>query len=149
MRKIAAGLLACLALIGCGRVSEPDPPASAAPTTSPAAAPTIPARPTEDPNAEFGEELTADPRIVSPHAIPFQSWTRTDDGIALHFAIGSADCYGVDATVTETATTVVVELRSGTNPESVGSMCTMIATFATLEVPLKTPIDDRLVLSAA
>lgn len=149
MRKIAAGLLACLALIGCGQVSQPDPTASAAPPTTPTAAPTLPARPTEDPDAEFGKELTADPSIVSPHPIPFQSWTRTDDGVALHFAIGSPDCYGVDASVTETETTVTVELRSGTNPESVGSICTMIATFAMLDVPLEAPVGDRLVLSAA
>ncbi|MER7452059.1 hypothetical protein ABTW96_17430 [Nocardia beijingensis] len=139
-----AVVLACLAAAGCGgsddRVKTPSTSAatSAAPST-----------PTEDPRGNQGNEFTADPTIVGAHPIPFRSWTRLGDNeIAVNFETGSPECYGVDATVTETASTVTVELRSGSRAEAVGRMCAMIAVFGTLEVPLKEPLGNRTVLSA-
>jgi hypothetical protein len=71
-----------------------------------------------------------------------------DDRIAVNFQTGSPECYGVDASTTETDSTVTIELRSGTRADATGRMCTMIAVFGTLEVPLKAPLGNRQVLSA-
>lgn len=107
------------------------------------------ATPTEAPEGQIGRVFTADPTIVSPHPIEFDSWTRVaPDKIAVNFQTGSPECYGVDATTTETDKTVTVELRGGTKADAVGKMCTMIAVFGTLEIPLKAPLGDREVLSA-
>ncbi|WP_306306527.1 hypothetical protein [Nocardia vinacea] len=105
--------------------------------------------PTEGTPADAGRMFVADPTIVGAHPIPFTSWSRVaDDRIAVNFETGSPECYGVDAGVTETDSTVTVELRSGTRADAVGRMCTMIAVFGTLEVPLKAPLGSRQVLSA-
>ncbi|MGV9666188.1 hypothetical protein ACWDUL_14610 [Nocardia niigatensis] len=107
------------------------------------------ATPTEAPNGQIGRAFTPNPNIVSPHGISFDSWTRVAaDKIAVNFQTGSPECYGVDAAVTETSSTVTVDLKSGTLPEAVGKMCTMIAVFGTLEIQLKSPLGDRKVLSA-
>ncbi|MCU1641882.1 MAG: hypothetical protein JWN03_2157 [Nocardia sp.] len=104
--------------------------------------------PTEAPQGQPGRPFTADPTIVNPHALQFDSWTRVaDNKIAVNFTTGSPECYGVDATTNETDKTVTVNLRSGTLPDAVGRMCTMIAVFGTLEVQLKAPLADRKVLS--
>ncbi|MFE3191907.1 hypothetical protein ACFXHA_23055 [Nocardia sp. NPDC059240] len=117
--------------------------------SSSSAATTTTNTPTEAPNGQIGRAFTADPTIVSPHTIPFDSWTRVaPDKIAVNFQTGSPECYGVDAAVTETSSTVTVDLKSGTLPSAVGKMCTMIAVFGTLELPLKAPLGDRKVLSA-
>ncbi|MVU82931.1 hypothetical protein GPX89_37555 [Nocardia sp. ET3-3] len=105
--------------------------------------------PTEAPGGQIGRPFTADPGIVGPHSISFDSWTRlAPDKIAVNFQTGSPECYGVDAAVTETSSTVTVDLKSGTLPTAVGKMCTMIAVFGTLEIQLKSPLGDRKVLSA-
>ncbi|WP_280357188.1 hypothetical protein [Nocardia otitidiscaviarum] len=105
--------------------------------------------PTEAPEGQLGRAFTADPTIVNPRPIPFDSWTRlAPDKIAVNFQTGSPECYGVDATTTETDESVTVELRAGTRPEAVGRMCTMIAVFGTLEIQLEKPLGDRTVLSA-
>ncbi|WP_454195114.1 hypothetical protein [Nocardia sp. Marseille-Q1738] len=139
-----AVVLACLAATSCGdsKDTEPQPDTS---TTQTAA----PSTPIEDPHGNQGTVFTADPTIVGAHPIPFRSWTRlADDKIAVNFQTGTPECYGVDATVTETDSTVTVELRSGTRADAVARMCTMIAVFGTLEVPLKAPLGNRTVLSA-
>ncbi|MBF6340412.1 hypothetical protein IU450_31635 [Nocardia abscessus] len=139
-----AVVLACLTATGCGD-SDDKGAAPDASTTSTAA----PRTPTEDPRGNEGKPFIADPTIVGAHPIPFQSWTRlADNKIAVNFETGSPECYGADATVTESASTVTVELRSGSRAEAVGRMCTMIAVFGTLEVPLKEPLGNRTVLSA-
>lgn len=92
--------------------------------------------------------MQADPTIVQTHPIAFTSWTLSaPDRIAVHFEIGSPQCYGVDATTTETPTTVTVALRSGIKPSAQGRMCSMIAMFATLEIQLKAPLNGRQVIS--
>ncbi|MEV5651225.1 hypothetical protein AB0L57_23500 [Nocardia sp. NPDC052254] len=107
------------------------------------------ATPIEQNPPQPGRMFTADPTITSPHPMSFDSWSRVaDDRIAVNFQTGSPECYGVDATTDETDSSVTVHLRAGTLPQAVGRMCTMIAVFGTLEIPLKKPLGDRKVLSA-
>ena len=115
------------------------PVASAQPTT--VAPPEVPPAP--------GAVFTNDPSIVDPHPMPVESWSRVGAGdvLALHFMTGTPECYGVNATVQETADHVTVELRGGTRPEAVGRACIAIALSGTLEMPLGSPIGDRQVLS--
>jgi hypothetical protein len=140
MRKVVAAALLCTALAGCSSGGSSQ---SAAPAPT-SAAPAV----TQDPNATAGLTVQADPSIVDARTIGFQSWTKVGpDRIAVHFESGSPVCYGVDATTTETTSTVTVLLKSGTKPDAVGKMCPMLAMIATLEIPLKSPLDDRTVVS--
>jgi hypothetical protein len=93
--------------------------------------------------------FTDDPSIVDAHPMPAESYSRVDDvrAVAVHFTTGTPQCYGVHATVAETAETVTVELAGGTLPEAVGRACIMIAVSGTLDVPLEHPLGDRQVLS--
>lgn len=137
-------MLACIAATSCGDSKDAGPQPNTS-TTQTAA----PSTPVEDPDGNQGTVFTADPTIVGAHPIPFRSWTKlADDKIAVNFQTGTPECYGVDATVTETDSTVTVELRSGTRADAVGKMCTMIAVSGTLTVPLKAAIGNRTVLSA-
>jgi hypothetical protein len=88
------------------------------------------------------------PAIVDPHPLPFDSWNRVDNdhAVAVQFTTGTPECYGVHATVTETADTVSIDLLGGTLPEAVGRACIMIAVSGTLEVQLQGPLGDRQVL---
>jgi hypothetical protein len=140
----AAVLLVGLAVAGCG--GSDDEGGQQKTTTTTTSAPTTP---TEETGGNSGNSFVADPTIVGARPIPFASWTRVaDDRIAVNFQTGAPECYGVDATVKETDSTVTIELRSGTRADAVGRMCTMIAVFGTLEVPLKAPLGNRQVLSA-
>ncbi|MFE9325214.1 hypothetical protein ACIHDR_27455 [Nocardia sp. NPDC052278] len=140
---VAVALFVGLAVTACG--GSDNGGAQGKTTTTSAAKST----PTEGTPADAGRMFVADPTIVGAHPIPFTSWSRVaDDRIAVNFETGSPECYGVDAGVTETDSTVTVELRSGTRADAVGRMCTMIAVFGTLEVPLKAPLGSRQVLSA-
>ncbi|MEU1984122.1 hypothetical protein [Nocardia sp. NPDC019395] len=151
-RGILALLAICTALsvTACGDTDKTG--AEPGPTPGPSAAPS-PERqhstPTEDPGADPGRIFTADPSIVGAHPVPFTSWTRVaEDRIAIHFETGVPECYGVDASVTESETTVTVELRSGSRADSTDKMCVMVAVFGTLEVQLDAPLGNRQVLSA-
>ncbi|MFD0366131.1 hypothetical protein ACFQZZ_32235 [Nocardia sp. GCM10030253] len=138
----AAALLVVLAVAGCGGGSDDEGAQQKTITTTSA--------PTEDAGGNTGNLFVADPTIVGAHPIPFTSWTRVaDDRIAVNFQTGAPECYGADASAKETDSTVTIELRSGTRADAVGRMCTMIAVFGTLEVPLKAPLGNRQVLSAA
>ncbi|MEV0252543.1 hypothetical protein AB0H76_38560 [Nocardia sp. NPDC050712] len=143
-RPLVAVVALALGLTGCGSSDSAGGQAdSSAPSTSAASAPTETDRPSQ------GKTFTADPTIVGAHPIPFTGWTRVGaDKIAVHFQAGNPACYGVDATTTETAKTVTVEVRSGTLADAVGRMCTMEIVFGTLEIPLTSPLGDRKVLSA-
>ncbi|MFR9753014.1 hypothetical protein ACL02S_18535 [Nocardia sp. 004] len=146
-----AAVLVCLTATGCGDSNTGGTNSSEAQqsTASSTTSTTEPDTPTEDPNGNRGNQFTADPTIVGARPIPFQSWTRLPgDKIAVNFQTGTPECYGVDATVTETTTTVTVELRSGRRADAAGRMCTMVAVYGTLEVPLKAPLGSRTVLSA-
>ncbi|NEW45433.1 hypothetical protein [Nocardia cyriacigeorgica] len=148
LRRGCATLLALivtgLSLVGCGDSDD-----GAAQDVTSTVSTSAPSAPTENPMAATGEPFTADPTIVGAHPIPFSSWTTLPgNGIAISFETGSPECYGVDATVTETDSAVTIELRSGTRADSVGKMCIMIAVFGTLELPLNAPVGDREVRSA-
>lgn len=105
----------------------------------------VPALP-EAPTPEGATVFTARDDLVDPHPIPIQSWTRVDgDRIAVHFETGTPECFGVDATVTESGTTVTVALRGGTLPEAVDRACIMIAVAGVLELTLRAPLADRIV----
>lgn len=141
MRRFAIVAFACV-LAGCGQ----DAGNTSDPSTSGGMMSESAAAPAEAPDAPVGLALQPDPTIVDPHPIRFTSWTKlAGDRIAVHFEIGSPSCYGVDATTTETPTTVTVALRSGTKPAAVGKMCTMLAAYATVEIPLHAPLGNRTV----
>jgi hypothetical protein len=140
----ATVLLVGLAVAGCGSSDNGAAPQKTTSTTT-----TAPTTPTEDAGDNTGRLFLADPTIVGARPIPFTSWKRVaDDRIAVNFQTGSPECYGVNAGTTETDSTVTIELRSGTRADATGRMCTMIAVFGTLEVPLKAPLGNRQVLSA-
>lgn len=150
IRGCAIVLVGCVALglaAGCGDAGDSgtDTRTSAPVVTAPGTTDA----PREDPDADPGQIFTPDPTIVDAHPIPFTSWTRVaDDRIAIHFQTGVPECFGVDATVTETDTTVTVELREGTRADAVDKMCVMMAVFGTLELPLKAPLGNRQVVNA-
>jgi hypothetical protein len=137
MRAFALALAACISLVGCATLASAEPAAS---TT---------ATPPEQPPDNAGVVFTDNPSIVNSRPLQFDSWNRldTDDALALHFTVGSPECTSVHATVHETAETVAIELRSGSLPEAVGRVCTMIAVLGTLDVELQTPLGDRTVRS--
>ena len=80
-----------------------------------------------------------------------ESWSRVsnDRALAVQFTSGTAACNGVHATTTETADTVTVALTGGSLPAQAGRMCIMLALTGTLVVPLRSPLGDRQVFSAA
>ncbi|WP_028477627.1 hypothetical protein [Nocardia sp. CNY236] len=138
-----AAMLTFLAATGCshtdGNENEQTLPTPAAESQAPV----------EDPRGGRGIRFTADSTIVGAHPIPFESWTRLPDNrIAVNFQAGAPECYGVDASVTETTDTVTVALRAGRPSDAVGRMCTMVAVFGTLEVSLNSPLGERTVLRA-
>lgn len=141
-------LCAVFAVTACGSDSGNDPEPGLSPTSAASSTP-APGTPTEDPAADPGRIFTPDPALVGAHPIPFTSWTRAGESrVAIHFESGVPECYGVDATVTETDSTVTIELRSGTRADATDKMCVMMAVFGTLEVALDAPLGDRQVLSA-
>lgn len=136
-----AGVLAVLLtlVMACGAA-----PAAAQPTPPPVPVPEVLAG---TPALMFTDE----PAIVDSHPMAPQAWSRTTDErvVRLHFTTGTPECFGVTATVRETADDVVVDLRSGTLPQAVGRACIMIAVFGGLDVPLQNPPGARRVLSLA
>ena len=145
MRVLALAILASISVAGCGTHGLETASASAGP--NPPASTT--ATPPERAPGNSGIVFTDNPALVDTRPLPVDSWTRTDDALAVNFTLGSPDCFGVHADVHATADTVAVELRTGTRPEAVGRMCTMIAVFGTLDVPLQAPLGERRVLSTS
>jgi hypothetical protein len=86
------------------------------------------------------------PAIVDPQPMQVQSWSRSGDGLMVNFTSGVPECFGVHVDVEETPDTVTVELAGGSQPESVGRICIMLAVFGTVEVPLQSPLGERQVL---
>ncbi|MFF0815953.1 hypothetical protein ACFYVR_12500 [Rhodococcus sp. NPDC003318] len=149
MRTLVAAALLVLALTGCSESDSSD----AAPSPSPPAVtrqtPTV-AAPTSVAMPDDSSELTAAEGLVDTHPITFESYTVTGDAgdrVAVHFDAGVPECFGAEATVTETDASVTIALRTGTLPAAVGKACTMQIVPATLEVPLAAPLGDRQVVS--
>jgi hypothetical protein len=108
------------------------------------------AEPTAPPEVPLGGVVFIDrPDIVDAHPLGVESWSRADgdDAVNVNFTSGTDTCFGVHATVQETAETVTVDLQGGTLPEAVDRPCILIALFGTLEVPLQGSLGDRQVLS--
>ena len=131
--RAAAAVLAALVLAGWGAPAE---------SAAPAAPPEVP---------DDGVVFTDNSSIVDARPMPVESWSRvgTDRAVAVHFTSGTPACNGVHATTQETADAVTVTLTGGALPTVAGRMCIMLAVTGTLVVPLKSPLDDRQVLSAA
>ncbi|MCF6390670.1 hypothetical protein L2K20_27200 [Mycobacterium sp. MBM] len=118
------------------------PPAAADPPT-----PGVDAPP-EVPADQWRTVFAENPMILNPHVTTVESWTRTGDGLAVNFTAGPAECFGVHATVEETAEEVTVNLDSGVPPEAIGRMCIALAVPGTLDIALDRPLGDRVVLTA-
>jgi hypothetical protein len=101
--------------------------------------------------SEPGMVFTDNPLIIDSRTLPFETWSRLDNGNALrlYFNVASPDCTGVHATVRETSDSVFVNLRSGTLPDAVGKICTRVVVPGILDVPLREPLGGRHVLSAS
>ncbi|MEU5843556.1 hypothetical protein [Rhodococcus sp. NPDC047139] len=111
--------------------------------------PDVPSLP-ESPAPVGATEFSPRPDIVDMHPLTVTSWSPvSDDRITLHFETGTPECFGVDASVTETDETVTVTLLGGTLPEMQDRMCIMVAVAGTLEVPLRSPLGDRVVTVGA
>jgi hypothetical protein len=100
-----------------------------------------------DPDTDGSVPFVDTPHIVDSHPLQVESWTVQDGGrtLRLRFTAGTPECFGVHATVLETADTVEVRLRSGARPQSVTRACIMIAVSGTLDVPLTQPLAHRAV----
>ena len=131
--RAAAVVLAALVLTGWGA------PAASATSSPPEVSDTD------------GVAFTDNSSIVDPRPMPVESWSRVgnDRAVAVHFTSGTPACNGVHATTQETADAVTVTLTGGSLPAVAGRMCIMLAVTGTLVVPLKSPLGDRQVLSAA
>ncbi|WP_067533436.1 hypothetical protein [Nocardia crassostreae] len=142
----AGAAVLSLAVTACGNTEDHSGHST---TTSAAVTTTAAPEPTEAPADQLGRPFTADPNLVNPRPIQFDSWTRiAPDKIAVNFQTGVPECYGVDATVTETDTTVTVALRGGTRADAAGKMCVQSLVFGSLEIQLKAPLGDRKVVNA-
>ncbi|RMI28118.1 hypothetical protein [Nocardia stercoris] len=132
----AATALAVLTVAACGHTGNAAPQKNSTTTT--------PAPPSSLAQPRPGRTFTADPAIVNPRPLRFDSWYKiADDKIAVNFQLGSPDCYGVDVETTETDSAVTVALRTGTLPQAVGRMCSMIAVFGSMEIDLQHPLGSR------
>lgn len=104
--------------------------------------------PPEVPADQWRTAFAGNPMILNPHVTTVESWTRTDDGLAVNFTAGPVECFGVHATVEEAAGEVTVNLDSGVPPEAIGRMCIALAVPGTLDIALDEPLGDRVVLTA-
>ncbi|PRC42830.1 hypothetical protein C6A85_000000108475 [Mycobacterium sp. ITM-2017-0098] len=133
MRRLAVVVAICAGLLGMAAPASAQPPVP------------IPEAPPGTPAALFVDN----PAIVDVYPTRPQSWSRVADErmVRLHFTVGTPECYGVTASVQETAEEVVVDLRTGTLPHAADRACIAIALFAAVDVPLHEPLGARRVLS--
>jgi hypothetical protein len=141
MLKAVTTASAGLILVG-GLLAAGSPAASADPLVPPVEAPP------EVPADQWRTVFAENPMILNPHATTVESWSRTGDGLAVNFTAGPAECFGVHATVQETADDVTVNLDGGVPPEAIGRMCITLAVPGTLGIGLTEPLGDRVVLTA-
>lgn len=162
MRKVAAGLMLCVLLVGCtSQAAEGDAPTvdttalSDADTTATRDADTVqtsssPPPPEEVPVGDVGTMFVSTPDLVRAMPTPFESWSHiSPNTIAIHFVTGTPECYGAHAEVTETDTEVVIGLRTGTLPEAADKACIMVAVYGTMQMTLQAPLGDRDIVNAA
>lgn len=154
MRFLAAGVLLCILLVGCGNDSaggsdDIENTSSTAPADL-MHSPSSPPVPVEVPVGEVGTMFESTPGLVRAAPTPFESWSQVSPNtIAIHFVTGTPECYGAEAQVTETDTEVVVALRTGTLPEAADKACIMVAVYGTMQMTLQSPLGDRAIVNAA
>lgn len=141
MRRAVTAAHAGLILVG-GFLTTAVPSASADPPVPPFDTPP------EVPADQWRTVFAGNPMILNPHVTTVESWSRTGDGLSVNFTAGPAECFGVHATVQETAEDVMVNLDGGVPPEAIGRMCITLAVPGTLDIALDEPLGDRVVLAA-
>ncbi|AMY24053.1 hypothetical protein HQO38_14460 [Rhodococcus fascians] len=154
MRFLAAGVMLCLLLAGCSTAAGDDDETT--PTTNSTTPigfvqqPSAPPVPHEVPVGDVGTMFESTPDLIRATTTPFESWSQVSPNtIAVHFVTGTPECYGADATVTETDTAVTIELRTGTRPDAEDKSCIMVAVYATMQITLASPLGHRAILNAA
>src|SRR5690349_18257938 len=72
-----------------------------------------------------GVEFVADPSLIGTHPARVEGWSRSarPDAVTVHFTSGTPECYGANATATETPDSVTVALRTGTGADAVNRAC--------------------------
>ena len=137
MHALGVVMVVCALLLAAVGPAAAQPPAPV-PVPVPETAPGTPA-------AMFVDN----PAIVNAYPTRPQAWSRVIDErtVRLHFTTGTPECYGVSATVQESADAVLVDLRTGTLPSALDRACIAIALFGGLDVPLQQPLGARRVLS--
>lgn len=156
MRFFAAGVLLCILLGACSTAASEGDSGDAGTATLPASPPaslmqhpSAPPVPEEVPVGDVGTMFEPTPDLVRASTTPFESWSQVSPNtIAIHFVTGTPECYGANATVTETDTQVLVALRTGTLPEAEDKACIMVAVYGTMQMTLKAPLGDRTILNA-
>lgn len=154
MRFLAAGVMLCLLLAGCNTTTSSDedttPTAGSTTPVGHIQQPSAPPVPHEVPVGDVGTMFEPTPDLIRATTTPFESWSQVSPNtIAVHFVTGTPECYGADATVTETDSTVTVELRTGTRPDAADKSCIMVAVYATMQMTLASPLGGRTILNAA
>lgn len=105
------------------------------------------AEPTRVPADDVGTIIGVG-QLVDERTVPFSSWSElAGNQIAIHFTSGSPACFGADAGVQETPSTVTITVRTGRLATAIDHPCLMVASYSTLVVNLSQPVGDREVLS--
>jgi hypothetical protein len=92
------------------------------------------------------------PGMAGVHPVPFETATPIGDETALEvrFWGGVEPCFVLDgAVVEETAETVTVTLRAGSDPAQPGVACIEIALWMSVEVRLAAPLGGRAIRDGA
>ncbi|OZF05385.1 hypothetical protein [Rhodococcoides fascians] len=153
MRFLAAGVLLCVLLVGCG--NDPADGGDDVEATTPTSAqlmhsPSAPPVPVEVPVGDVGTMFESTPGLVRAVSTPFESWSQiSPNTIAIHFVTGTPECYGAEVEVTESDTEVIIALRTGTLPEAADKACIMVAVYGTMQMTLSSPVGDRAIVNAA
>lgn len=112
----------------------------------------------QPPAGKAGPGSTGDAEVVEPR--PGMANTRTVNWdksevrsakvVRVYFYGGVEPCSVLDsATVSETADTVLITLRSGSDPAKPGAVCIQIAKYKAVDVTLSAPVGDRDIVDGA
>jgi hypothetical protein len=84
--------------------------------------------------------------LDNTHDVP---WSEvevvSDHQVRVHFIGGDPECYGYNATVSESSSTIVIRVTEGTIPDA-PQACLAIGRPATLLVDLSSPVAGREIL---